>query len=185
MGRQPLLMHTMNVSPAYGRRWPSTTCKPTLCRLRTHTWCDTLMAITISWALQCSARVHSKSLLSTMEKEQPDSHVQRCSERSLSMQSEYAPSTMERRHFISRFTGSAGTAVVTSDAAALWTDGRYFLQVMRCEANTPESFKMPTSSHKCHILLPHVQQDAHLEGPIMPQLQQKGCIFSWIMYFRS
>ncbi len=35
---------------------------------------------------------------------------------------------MERRHFISRFTGSAGTAVVTSDSAALWTDGRYFLQ---------------------------------------------------------
>lgn len=46
-----------------------------------------------------------------------------------SVQSEYAPTTMERRHFISRFTGSAGTAVVTSDAAALWTDGRYFLQV--------------------------------------------------------
>ena len=45
-----------------------------------------------------------------------------------SMQSEYAPSSMERRHFISRFTGSAGTAVITTDAAALWTDGRYFLQ---------------------------------------------------------
>ena len=46
-----------------------------------------------------------------------------------SVQSEYAPSSMERRHFISRFTGSAGAAVVTTDAAALWTDGRYFLQV--------------------------------------------------------
>lgn len=45
------------------------------------------------------------------------------------MQSEYAPSSDERRHFISDFTGSAGTAVVTNDAAALWTDGRYFLQV--------------------------------------------------------
>ncbi|KAL3145608.1 hypothetical protein ABBQ32_003156 [Trebouxia sp. C0010 RCD-2024] len=42
--------------------------------------------------------------------------------------SEYAPSCDERRHFISGFTGSAGTAVVTTDAAALWTDGRYFLQ---------------------------------------------------------
>ena len=29
---------------------------------------------------------------------------------------------------MSRFTGSAGTAVVTRDAALLWTDGRYFLQ---------------------------------------------------------
>ena len=45
-------------------------------------------------------------------------------------QSEYAPSCDERRHFISGFTGSAGTAVVTTDAAALWTDGRYFLQVI-------------------------------------------------------
>lgn len=34
-----------------------------------------------------------------------------------------------RRAYISGFTGSAGTAVVTKDRAALWTDGRYFLQV--------------------------------------------------------
>ena len=34
-----------------------------------------------------------------------------------------------RRAFISGFTGSAGTAVVTREKAALWTDGRYFLQV--------------------------------------------------------
>lgn len=34
-----------------------------------------------------------------------------------------------RRAYISGFTGSAGTAVVTKHKAALWTDGRYFLQV--------------------------------------------------------
>ena len=34
----------------------------------------------------------------------------------------------ERRAFISGFRGSSGTAVVTADAACLWTDGRYFLQ---------------------------------------------------------
>lgn len=45
------------------------------------------------------------------------------------MQSEYSTADAERRHFITRFTGSAGTAVVTKDAALLWTDGRYFLQV--------------------------------------------------------
>jgi hypothetical protein len=28
-----------------------------------------------------------------------------------------------------RFTGTAGTVVVTTDQALLWTDGRYFLQV--------------------------------------------------------
>ncbi|MCO5599448.1 hypothetical protein L7F22_053552 [Adiantum nelumboides] len=33
-----------------------------------------------------------------------------------------------RRAYISDFTGSAGTAVITKDCAALWTDGRYFLQ---------------------------------------------------------
>lgn len=39
-----------------------------------------------------------------------------------------------RRVYISGFTGSAGTAVVTKDKAALWTDGRYFLQV--CDQNS-------------------------------------------------
>lgn len=34
----------------------------------------------------------------------------------------------ERRGFISGFTGSAGLAVVSLDTAALFTDGRYFLQ---------------------------------------------------------
>lgn len=32
------------------------------------------------------------------------------------------------REFISGFTGSAGTVVVTNEFAGLWTDGRYFLQ---------------------------------------------------------
>lgn len=43
-------------------------------------------------------------------------------------QSEYLSPCDKRRQFISGFTGSAGTAIVTSDEAALWTDGRYFLQ---------------------------------------------------------
>jgi Xaa-Pro aminopeptidase len=42
--------------------------------------------------------------------------------------SEYAPECDARRAYISGFDGSAGTAVVTTDVAALWTDGRYFLQ---------------------------------------------------------
>ena len=35
-----------------------------------------------------------------------------------------------RKHF-SGFTGSAGTLVVLADKAALWTDGRYFIQAAR------------------------------------------------------
>ncbi|XP_047315787.1 aminopeptidase P2 [Impatiens glandulifera] len=43
-------------------------------------------------------------------------------------QSEFIAECYMRRTYISGFTGSAGTAVVTKDMAALWTDGRYFLQ---------------------------------------------------------
>jgi Xaa-Pro aminopeptidase len=42
--------------------------------------------------------------------------------------SEYSPDCCARRMYISGFTGSAGTVVVTMDAALLWTDGRYYLQ---------------------------------------------------------
>ncbi len=44
------------------------------------------------------------------------------------LQSEYAPDCDARRAYISGFDGSAGTGVVTADAACMWTDGRYFLQ---------------------------------------------------------
>ena len=42
--------------------------------------------------------------------------------------SEYIPEHWESRRWLSGFTGSAGTVVVTSDKAGLWTDSRYFLQ---------------------------------------------------------
>lgn len=42
--------------------------------------------------------------------------------------SEYVNDYFKCRKFISGFTGSAGTLVVTADEAWLWTDGRYFLQ---------------------------------------------------------
>lgn len=40
---------------------------------------------------------------------------------------EYVPDHWKGREFISGFNGSAGTAVVTMQEAALWTDSRYFL----------------------------------------------------------
>ena len=43
-------------------------------------------------------------------------------------QSEYVAEHWQSRAWISGFTGSAGTAVVLKDEAALWTDSRYFLQ---------------------------------------------------------
>lgn len=41
---------------------------------------------------------------------------------------EYIADHWKSREWISGFTGSAGTAVVTMKSAALWTDSRYFLQ---------------------------------------------------------
>lgn len=43
-------------------------------------------------------------------------------------QSEYVGEHFKCRSFITGFTGSAGTAVVTKDKIGLWTDGRYFIQ---------------------------------------------------------
>ncbi len=41
---------------------------------------------------------------------------------------EYVPAHWETRKWITGFTGSAGTAVVTLQEAGLWTDSRYFIQ---------------------------------------------------------
>ena len=43
-------------------------------------------------------------------------------------ESEYVGDYFKAREFITGFTGSAGTAVVTLTEANLWTDARYFLQ---------------------------------------------------------
>jgi len=40
--------------------------------------------------------------------------------------SEYVPAAYMRRGYLTDFHGSAGTALVTKDAAYLWTDSRYF-----------------------------------------------------------
>src|SRR5574344_1436400 len=42
--------------------------------------------------------------------------------------SEYVASRWRTRAFISGFTGSAGTVLVTKDDAILWVDSRYFIQ---------------------------------------------------------
>jgi len=46
-------------------------------------------------------------------------------------QSEYIANCDERRKFLTKFTGSAGTAVVTNEEHLLWTDGRYYDQAER------------------------------------------------------
>ena len=46
-------------------------------------------------------------------------------------ESEYVGEHFKARKFITGFTGSAGTAVITMDEAGLWTDGRYFVQAAK------------------------------------------------------
>lgn len=50
--------------------------------------------------------------------------------------SEYVCDFFKCREFMSGFTGSAGTMVITRDFAGLWTDGRYFIQAENELKNT-------------------------------------------------
>ena len=50
--------------------------------------------------------------------------------------SEYLPEHWQARAWLSGFTGSAGTLVVTRDHAGLWTDSRYFSQADQQLADT-------------------------------------------------
>lgn len=60
--------------------------------------------------------------------------------------SEYPPKAWESRKWISGFTGSAGTAVVTKNKAGVWTDSRYFLQAgQQLEGTGFDLYKMGVS----------------------------------------
>ncbi|MBC6002905.1 aminopeptidase P family protein [Paeniclostridium sp. NSJ-45] len=60
-----------------------------------------------------------------------------------SHQSEYVGEYFKSRAYISGFTGSAGTLLVTMEEAGLWTDGRYFIQAENQLKNTGiKLFKM-------------------------------------------
>jgi Xaa-Pro aminopeptidase len=61
--------------------------------------------------------------------------------------SEYVPERWTSRQWISGFTGSAGTVVVTANKAGLWTDSRYFLQAEKeLSGSGIELFKMGTEN---------------------------------------
>jgi Xaa-Pro aminopeptidase len=52
-------------------------------------------------------------------------------------ESEYVGDYFKARKYITGFTGSAGTAVITETEAGLWADGRYFIQAERQLAGSP------------------------------------------------
>lgn len=55
--------------------------------------------------------------------------------------SEYVPARWQCRQWLTGFTGSAGTAVLTADEAFLWTDSRYWLQAEEQLKTTPFRLK--------------------------------------------
>ena len=58
-------------------------------------------------------------------------------------ESEYVGEHFKARKFITGFTGSAGTAVITLKEAGLWTDGRYFVQAEKqIEGSTVTLYRM-------------------------------------------
>lgn len=80
-----------------------------------------------------------------MEKREIDAYIINTSDPHMS---EYLADHYKTRVYISGFTGSAGTAVVTKDRAILWTDGRYFIQAEDEIAGSEfELFKMATEGY--------------------------------------
>lgn len=58
-------------------------------------------------------------------------------------ESEYVGGYFKARKYITGFTGSAGTAVITQTEAGLWTDGRYFIQAAeQLEGTTVTLYKI-------------------------------------------
>ena len=80
-------------------------------------------------------------------------------------ESEYVGEHFKARKFITGFTGSAGTAVITLKEAGLWTDGRYFVQAEKqLEGSTVTLYRMAEEG------VPAV------EDFVKDKLPQGGCI---------
>lgn len=80
-------------------------------------------------------------------------------------QSEYVGEYFKARKYITGFTGSAGTAVITKEEAGLWTDGRYFIQAAaQLEGSSVKLFKMGEEG------VPKVEEY------VKEQLKEGGCI---------
>ena len=71
---------------------------------------------------------HLTDLRQAMKAQDMDLYIQPTADPHLT---EYVGDRFQTRHWLTGFTGSAGTAVITKDKAVLFTDGRYFIQAQR------------------------------------------------------
>jgi len=75
--------------------------------------------------------------------------------------SEYLPNRWQARTWLSGFTGSAGTLIVTQDHAGLWTDSRYFAQAEQQLADTGIALmklRVPHTPEHLQWLQQHLQE---------------------------
>ena len=80
-------------------------------------------------------------------------------------QSEYVSDYFKAREYMTGFNGSAGTAVITLNDAALWTDGRYFTQANnQLEGSGIKLMKM------------HVEGTPSITDWVLSQLPSGGCV---------
>nr|MCR5231704.1 aminopeptidase P family N-terminal domain-containing protein [Acholeplasmatales bacterium] len=85
--------------------------------------------------------------------------------------SEYVGDYFKAREFLSGFTGSAGTLVVTKDHAYLWTDGRYFIQAAKeLEGKPIDLMKMDEDISLEDFLVDYMKDKKTLafDGKVMP-----------------
>ena len=85
--------------------------------------------------------------------------------------SEYVGDYFKAREFLSGFTGSAGTLLVTRDHAYLWTDGRYFIQAAKeLEGKPIDLMKMDEDISLVDFLVDYMKDKKTLafDGKVLP-----------------
>ena len=98
------------------------------------------------------------ALREAMKQQKVDAYIIPSSDPHLS---EYPADRWKSREWISGFTGSAGTVVVTAKDAGLWTDSRYFLQAARqLESTCITLYKemLPETPNIPEFLSAHLQE---------------------------
>ncbi len=103
-------------------------------------------------------------------------------------QSEYVGEHFKSRAFITGFTGSAGTALVTMDRAYLWTDGRYFIQAAQeLEGTTVELMKQgePDVPTLAQFLEQNLPQNAVLGFDGRSVAMQEGKVYEKIVQAKN
>jgi Xaa-Pro aminopeptidase len=94
-------------------------------------------------------------------------------------QSEYVPARWTSRAWLSGFTGSAGTLVVSAEAAGLWTDSRYFIQgeqQLRGTGITLQKQQIPYAPEHLDWLAENLPAGSQLgfDGQVMSLSQYRG-----------